>query len=519
MIDPALVEALRIIKDPKTQLPDILTPDINIELDQYQKRAIHFADVGRRIILADEAGIGKTLTGLGLFSHLKLRRLAPTCIVVAPATAVLNTWHKEIANNTSFNPIVVIGETCRGKQARHRAYEQLSPMSPIIITNYEVFRTDYMHPAFLSTGLFIFDESSAFKTYSAVTAEAARYVSARCGRVLLLNATPVEKDVLDLYSQVNVLYPGYLGKMSSFIERYCTVMMQPIMRYDRAEGKQIEIKVPKITGGKNLEELAEKVECMILRRMPEDVGLKYPEVVPQELELPQSLELYKVYNELKYGTLRRYNTIRNVAFGVRFGYMLLACISPSLVTKKPYKPGESPKFDAILTMAKKLKEAKEPFVVFSRFRISLEALEKLLTEAGYTVGSITGRDKSKVSRMETQDRFNAGKLDCLLINMAGAKSLNLPVARFLIFLDCTFNPMTNKQVIFRLCRRTSLAKKVFVYILLIANTLERKVMKVLATRTSVARDVLDGKRPLTMEEMKAIFLEDVRESTQQPEGR
>ena len=485
---------------------DFPIPDINLELDIYQRRGIAFFSTIKRGILADDTGLGKTLTALGLFSHLRHTGAAQTCVVVCPSTAVLGTWKKEILKNTSFNPIILLGETAKGPRERSRIYGEVGSRSPLLVTNYEIFRRDYKHPFYKTVGLMIYDESSYFKGYHTATAEAVRTVSGCSAPYsLLLNATPYEISALDIFSQVDAIYPGYFGSMGAFQARYCTYESLKMYKGGRL------ITVPKITGSKNIDELRERINWLTLKRDGKDVGIVYADVETQLLKLPFSPQLTKVYDELKSGLLNRHGyypgATRKVEFGVKFNYMLMACISPCLVTKEPYVAGESPKFDAIFEMAEKLKEAGERFVVFSRFRQSLMLLESLLKEKGYRVGCITGRE-TKQERLTNQDALNDGILDVLLINMSGARSLNLQTARFLIFLDSTFNPSTNKQVIGRLVRRTQLSPVVYIFMLLIDNSIDEKVMGVIEDRQDDF-DTLFSSHSLSIADMERIFQEDL----------
>lgn len=484
-------------------IPELAILGLKTDLDDYQRQGIVFMYQAGRCMLADEGGLGKTLSALGLFLLLRSIGEGRRCVVVTLSTSVLSTWREEILHHTDLNPIVVLGEKLQGPRARDAAYSQLSDRCPILITNYEIFRRDYKHRVFRSVDLLIFDESSYFKNYDTSTAEVVRAVSKYVPRVVLLNATPIENSVMDFYSQAEVLYPGLLGTYREFKSRYAVEKLIPIEKWDPRARRKVMMEVPKIVGAQNMDELKQRAGWMVLRREPGDVGIKYPEPVFKDVWLEMNPDQREFYETLRKGILQRGNKIRNVAFATKYGYMLLTCTFPSLVKKEGYVPGESPKADFTIDFARKLRDAGEQLVIFSRFRMTVVLLERILEEAGLRVATITGRE-SKAERAQNQENFNRGKEDVLIINLAGNRSLNLQAARYMLFLDMCFNPSMNKQAWLRLCRRTQESDKIYVFNLVMQQSAEMHLMDVLAGRTAVAKDFWE-KPVIRLAEMKEAF--------------
>lgn len=127
----------------------------------------------------------------------------------------------------------------------------------IIVTNFEFLRAKtrllqlqgYAGPK----TLLVLDESSYVKTHSAQQTKACLQLRRKCGRVVLINGTPIFHTPQDLFSQGNILHPSILEcpYITHFKARYA--IQEPVkgpggrpLRDPR--GKQIE----EVTGWVNL---------------------------------------------------------------------------------------------------------------------------------------------------------------------------------------------------------------------------------------------------------------------------
>lgn len=96
--------------------------------------------------------------------------------------------------------------------------------------------------------------------------------------VSLLTGTPLPHSPFDAYPMLRALAPRRLAanpakawpdvtKKDDFMHRYCVVRMKATSRFR---------KIPVVVGGRNLEELRERMAGFILKRTQEDVGIRPP---------------------------------------------------------------------------------------------------------------------------------------------------------------------------------------------------------------------------------------------------
>jgi SNF2 family DNA or RNA helicase len=113
----------------------------------------------------------------------------------------------------------------------------------------------------------VLDESHYAKSYEAKRTMAAMSIAARFP-TWCLSGTPMPNSPLDLWPMLLTLAPSTVKGMTqdSFMERYCVV---------RRKWLAGEMK-PIVMGGKNEEELRERIKGLWLRRTQADVGITQP---------------------------------------------------------------------------------------------------------------------------------------------------------------------------------------------------------------------------------------------------
>lgn len=179
----------------------------NQTLRPYQKIAVSRSFWNGRWMINFEMGLGKTVTAIEV-----LRNQTNLCaLIVAPANVRL-VWKDELAKWWPEHPAIAIYE--QGKQ------EVNWSETPIVITSYELFQKLAL-PGDLS--MVVFDESHNLKTAKAARSEVAKALlhtdpSLRC---LALTGTPICNEPMDLWNQLDTLWPGRFGSFFKFCEAYC----------------------------------------------------------------------------------------------------------------------------------------------------------------------------------------------------------------------------------------------------------------------------------------------------------
>src|SRR5205814_1545131 len=101
--------------------------------------------------------------------------------------------------------------------ARHNLRKSI-PQHDLIVTNYSLLRRDLAALQKFEFGALVLDEAQFIKNPSAQVTHSVKQL--RADHRLALTGTPLENRLLDLWSIVDFVQPGYLGSQSDFTEKY-----------------------------------------------------------------------------------------------------------------------------------------------------------------------------------------------------------------------------------------------------------------------------------------------------------
>jgi SNF2 family DNA or RNA helicase len=175
-----------------------------------------------------------------------------------------------------------------------------------IVTNYEYIRSgdrlDELMPFASSRTLIVGDESSLLKNAEAQQTKAFRTLRWQCGRVVLLNGTPISHSPRDLFSQGNLLHPSILD--CRYITHYLARYAQQQTVTSKRTGKAIETprgrEVKQVIGWINLDDIQRRFAPHTIRRMQKDC-----------LDLPPKLDAVTLTADLTPATWKIYKQMRD----------------------------------------------------------------------------------------------------------------------------------------------------------------------------------------------------------------
>src|SRR4029434_1003802 len=98
--------------------------------------------------------------------------------------------------------------------ARHNLRKQI-PQHDIIVTNYALLRRDLEELQKCAFRAVILDEAQFIKNPGAQVTQSVKQLKSE--RRLALTGTPLENRLLDLWSIVDFIQPGYLGNQEQFL--------------------------------------------------------------------------------------------------------------------------------------------------------------------------------------------------------------------------------------------------------------------------------------------------------------
>lgn len=528
--------------DPSKAKPFKLPVAIKATLRKYQQDGINWLAFLNKYhlhgILCDDMGLGKTLQTICIIAsdqylrkedHQKTNsvetRPLPSLIVCPPS--LTGHWENEFELYSPFLNVVVYAG---GPSTRIPLRDKLSD-ADIIVTSYDVARNDLEIIKKWDYNYCVLDEGHIIKNAQSKLAKAVKQINAN--HRLILTGTPIQNNVLELWSLFDFLMPGFLGTEKMFQERFA----KPIAasRNSKTSSKEQE------AGALALEALHKQVLPFMLRRLKEDVLSDLPPKIIQDYFCELSdlqKQLYQDFSKKQKNVVEK--DIANTAdvdskqhIFQALQYMRKLCNHPALVLS-PDHPQlmqvedylkqthlglhdiiNAPKLLALRNLlfecgiGEQDMEKKEPSnqllpsenvisqhraLIFCQLKDMLDMVEndlfkRYMPSVTYMRldGSIEPRDRQKVVKKFNEDP----SIDCLLLTTkVGGLGLNLTGADTVIFVEHDWNPMSDLQAMDR-AHRLGQKKVVNVYRIITKGTLEEKIMGLQKFKMNIASTVVN----------------------------
>ena len=424
-------------------------------------------------ILADDMGLGKTAQAL---AHILLEkeqgRLDRPVLVVLPTSLVFNWKHEAARWTPALKVLSLLGIARKSAFASIPDYDLVLTTYPLLWRDIESLREHPYH-------LLILDEAQMVKNSQTRAAAAARQLTAR--HRLCITGTPLENHLGELWSQFDFLLPGFLGDARTFNRVWRT----PIEKHGDALRSQ---------------RLRARIRPFLLRRRKDDVARE----LPPKTEIIRSVELGGGQRDL-YETVRsamdaRVREVIAQQGLARSSIVILdallklrqVCCDPRLV-KSPAaaRVRERAKLDLLMDMLPALVEEGRRILVFSQFTEMLALIEIELEQSGLTWVKLTGSTRDRETPVR---RFQQQEVPIFLISLkAGGVGLNLTAADVVIHFDPWWNPAVEDQATDR-AHRIGQDKAVFVYKLVVAGSIEERILGLQARKAQLVSGVLSDDR-------------------------
>ncbi|KAF7359286.1 TBP associated factor [Mycena sanguinolenta] len=518
---------------------------IEAELRKYQQDGVNWlaflAKYQLHGILCDDMGLGKTLQSICILSSKHFERAerhketrSPDSVhlpslIVCPPTLTGHWYYEVLKYAGNLRPILYTGNA----RERNRLLPKLTTYD-IVITSYEVVRNDVAQLQDLHWLYCILDEGHVIKNAKTKLTKAVKCIRAQ--HRLILSGTPIQNNVLELWSLFDFLMPGFLGTEASFNERFG----KPILSNRDGKAKNGE------AAALALEALHKQVLPFLLRRLKEDVLNDLPPKIIQDYYC----ELSEMQKYL-YDNFSKSQALASVEEAVQSGggdkqqqhifqslqYLRKLCNHPAFVLKDDAEAiktalakaatssdglhdiHHAPKLLAlkqILTdcgiggvastsidsgKSELIDTEPEPSGAFSQHRVLIFCQMKQMLDIIETdlfkkhMPAVTymrldgGTDSSK--RHAIVQTFNSDpSIDCLLLTThIGGLGLTLTGADTVIFVEHDWNPMKDLQAMDR-AHRIGQKKVVNVYRLITKGTLEEKIMGLQRFKLNIANSVV-----------------------------
>ncbi|PLB46816.1 TBP associated factor [Aspergillus steynii IBT 23096] len=514
-----------------------LPVSIKAELRPYQQEGVNWLAFLNRYnlhgILCDDMGLGKTLQTICIVAsdhHMRAEEYArtqtsdsrklPSLIVCPPSLS--GHWQQEIKQYAPFlNSVAYVGPPVERARLRGALAD-----ADIVVTSYDICRNDndILNP--ISWNYCVLDEGHLIKNPKAkVTLAVKRVVS---NHRLILSGTPIQNNVLELWSLFDFLMPGFLGTEKVFLDRFA----KPIAasRFSKSSSKEQE------AGALAIEALHKQVLPFLLRRLKEEVLNDLPPKIIQNYYCDPSELQKRLFEDF---TKKEQKSLTNKVGSSEksdkehifqaLQYMRRLCNSPALVVKEGHKQynevqtylntknsyirdvSHAPKLSALRDLMLDCGIGIDPpsegdlatgasyvsphrALVFCQMKemldiVQSEVFKKLLPSVQYLRldGSVEA-----TKRQDIVNRFNTDpSYDVLLLTTSvGGLGLNLTGADTVIFVEHDWNPQKDIQAMDR-AHRIGQKKVVNVYRLITRGTLEEKILNLQRFKIDVASTVVN----------------------------
>ena len=487
----ALRERLKDFKGvPGTQLP----ANVQAELRPYQKEGFdflcHLSQIRLGGVLADDMGLGKTIQTLSWLAWLKERHTKnpKPSLVICPAS-VLHNWRREANRFTPHMKVLVL----ESGAARHNLRKQI-PQHDLIVTNYALLRRDLEELQKFAFRSVILDEAQFIKNPGAQVTQSVKQLKSE--HRLALTGTPLENRLLDLWSIVDFIQPGYLGNQEHFGEIY-----EP--RGEKAESAQRIAR----------RRLSAKLRPLLLRRLKKHVAKDLPDRIEQRRDCQLDEEQRKLYlAELRRSREQVMKTVAEKGLNRSKIHVLAAltrlrqiCCHPRLVGSDAL----SGKTETLFELLDSLVAEGQKVLVFSQFVQMLELLEQDCRQRQIPTYILTGQTKDRQDVVSSfQNDPNAAVF--LLSLRAAGTGLNLTTAGYVVLYDPWWNPAVEAQAIDR-SHRIGQTQTVNAYRLISPGTVEEKIWELQQSKAQTIADVLGEEgfaRSLSKGDLEYLFSED-----------
>lgn len=468
---------------------------------------------GLGLALCDDMGLGKTIQTLVTIVHSSIEHREktgnnPVSLIVCPATLILN-WILECKKFFSEEDVTIIqpeigsshGPFYIGNQIKKREHKN---KVTIYITNYEKVREN-LEDMFTNREFFylVLDEAHIVKNPKTKLYQSIRKINAE--RRIILTGTPIQNNVMELWSLFDFLMPGFLGNENDFEIKYHKKIHSNIKKLNLEEKLQENIFQTSLT------EIRKRIKPFVLRRLKSDVLQELPEKIISDYNCEMTQGQREIYSKWE-KMFEQPNHSKDSQFTI-IDKLRKICNHPLLLGK------EVPASNQLVSNGSgKLKSLEELLVslgfessssntpssntsltyenkvlIFTQYKQMCSILASFFKEKFPSMNILLLTSDTKVSeRGNIVNRFNSDPSINLMIltTTIGGLGLNLTSANIVVMYDHNWNPMKDMQAIDR-AHRIGQKKTVQVFRLITVKSIEEKLISLQTFKKYIANNVVN----------------------------
>ena len=466
--------------------PEVKVPDnFKFKTNPYDHQIVGFnyGLQNDRWLLGDEMGLGKTKQVIDIAVAKKLIKGYKHCLIVCGVNGLKWNWRNEVYTHSNESAYI-LGQKVKGnkisigsnKDKLNDVKNLANIDSYFIITNVETLRDEAINEELQklckdgTIGMIAFDE--CHKAKNPTTQQGKGILKLQAETMIAMTGTPLMNNPMDLY--IILKWLGYeKHAFYSFKKHYC--VMGGFGGYE-------------IVGYKNLDELQEQLDDIMLRRKKEEV-LNLPEKTYINEYVEMSPAQKKIYNEVT-------NEIKDNIDQISIAPNPLAELirmrqATGFTGILSSTVQESAKLDRMEELVEEAKENGKKVVIFSNWTQMTDVIYTRLTTKGFRIAQITG-ETPDAQRQSIVENFQTGRYDAI-IGTSGAMGtgLTLTAGTVEIFLDEPWNMALKEQCVDR-CHRIGQKDNLTIYTLMCKDTIDEKVHMLVENKGKMADMLVDG---------------------------
>ena len=433
--------------------------EVKIDYDKYsvrppmehQKIAIEKLVSNDKFILADDMGLGKTTSTVIASLEAESKKV----LIICPASLKIN-WYREIKNYTDKTISIV-----EGKKWESADY---------VIVNYDIIKnfhdeSNRENSIILKENfdLVIIDEAHYIQNKKAARTKLCNDVAEKIGRVWLLTGTPLTSRPINYFNLLELVDSSVAQNWMAYVRRYCN-------GFQFRAGNRL---IWNVNGASNLEELRERTQPTILRRLKEDI-LDLPDKIRTPVYLNLQSNLYKSLMGEYYEWYR--NSEESKSLALQFSKLMKV---RQIIAQE--------KIQNTIEIANSAIDQEKKVIIFTNFTDTLnQFVDYYKKDCVYLDGSC-----SKTKRQEAVDKFqNDENVKVFIGNLkAAGVGITLTAAEVVIMNDLSFVPSDHSQAEDR-AYRIGQNNKVSVYYPIFENTIEGAIYDILTKKKDIFETVM-----------------------------
>lgn len=478
---------------------------------KHQIEGINFGLKNDKFVLSDEQGLGKTMQAINIACIKKETKHYRHCLIICGVNGLKWNWKAEIEKHSNEEGYILGTRLKKGNDVIGSVKDRLDDLnllekiytlgtdewfsrndyeifnSYFLITNIETLRNEEIIEKLKELcdkkiiNMLVLDEGHKCKDPSSIQGK--HLLKLKADSMISMTGTPLMNYPLDLY--IHLKWLGYeTHGFYQFKQHYCI--------YGGYGGYQI-------IGYKNLDQLKEQFDEIMLRRLKKDV-LDLPEKIhtTDYVELsPKQKKIYKeIYSEIS-------DNIDLVSAAVNpLTEMIRLRQATGFTGILSSTIQESAKFERLLEILDELAKNNKKAIVFSNWTAIINPLYEILAQ--YNPAIITGEVKNRV---EQEKKFMEDDTCRVIIGTIGAMGtgLTLTAANTVIFLDEPWNKAIKDQAEDR-AHRIGTTENVNIITLIAKDTIDERINELVEKKGAMADMLIDGKLNAQTKQQLVEFL-------------